>query len=147
MRDYSGFVYLLGNRAMPGIYKIGRTKGSVFARAAQLSNTSVPERFIVVCYMKTDDASRDEAHLHHFLGDFRINYDREFFRFRPEHMPWVLGLFEYHPHRIEYHAVDTWLLEPAESEDPENPWHHNDYEEPVMTRYRPVECWEIVYTS
>jgi hypothetical protein len=142
---YRGYVYLLGNVCMPGIYKIGRTGGSVFDRAARLSNTSVPQPFVVVCYMETDDASRDEAHLHQFLGDFRVNYDREFFRFKPIHMPWVLGLFRYHPNKIDYCEVATWLLDPAESEDPENPWDRYDYEEPVMTRYAPAERWDFVF--
>lgn len=133
---------------MPDLYKIGRTVLDVHERATQLSRaTGVPLPFRVICYIETDDASRDEAQLHNFLADFRVNFDREFFRFKPIHMPWVFGLFEYHPRKLYYSEV--WPYAAAEgrkvSEDPENPWDWHDYREPKMTRYAPAEAWDIVY--
>lgn len=58
--DY-GYVYCLGNRCMPKVYKIGKTARSVMMRAAELSaSTSVPVGFDVFFYIETPFMSEVE---------------------------------------------------------------------------------------
>jgi hypothetical protein len=98
-----GFVYMLANVAMPCYYKIGSTTKLPQRRAAELSSASgVPDRFHIVCYVEVEDCRDAEQHLHQFLGDFRPNFDREFFMFRDEDLAWVIGLFQFHPQQISF---------------------------------------------
>ena len=50
-----GYVYILTNRGMRGLIKIGRTTGSVEKRAKDLSSTGVPFPFEVAYKMKVSD--------------------------------------------------------------------------------------------
>lgn len=77
-----GFVYLLSNDSMPGLYKIGYTHNSPLNRAHELSrSTSCPSPFEVVFYIEIDDPREAEKRFHNQLSDYRINSQREFFRF------------------------------------------------------------------
>jgi T5orf172 domain-containing protein len=77
----AGCVYVLGNRAMPGLYKIGLTSGRPEDRAAQLSSHSaVPTEFVTLFYALVDDAMRTECLLHTLWEDHRVNEKREFFK-------------------------------------------------------------------
>jgi hypothetical protein len=72
--------YAMSNPAMPGIYKVGRTKLGAAERARQLSaSSSVPLPYEVVREMPSALPSVDEKSLHDMLGPFRINQKREFF--------------------------------------------------------------------
>lgn len=83
MAEY-GFVYCLSNESMPGIYKIGFTRGSPSLRAKQLSApTSVPTPFDVEWYAESEGADVLEAELHKALGRFRVSESREFFKVCP----------------------------------------------------------------
>lgn len=42
-----GFIYILSNKSMPGIYKVGITTNSVRQRATELSSTGVPTEFSI----------------------------------------------------------------------------------------------------
>lgn len=123
-----GFVYLLGNKAMPNYYKIGCTTGSPCARAGQLSAASgVPKPFHVLLYIEVDNFQRVEQRLHLELSDFRASRRREFFRFGPGHMTWLWYVFETYLERVSFAApewhryaahpsfpddyVDTWIDE------------------------------------
>jgi hypothetical protein len=76
-----GFVYVLRNESMPGIYKVGMTQGSPRKRADELSSsTSVPTAFEVVCYVEVDDCQAAERWAHERLKEFRVASNREFFR-------------------------------------------------------------------
>jgi hypothetical protein len=76
-----GFVYVLANRAMPGIYKVGRTDRAPRERMDELSrSTAVPYEFDLVLYAQVDDAVTAEAELHTELKFCRVNKSREFFR-------------------------------------------------------------------
>lgn len=75
-----GFVYIIVNDYMPGIYKIGCTERSPHERAAELSKpTGVPAPFEVLCYIEVEHFQAEEQALHTWLGDFRISNNREFF--------------------------------------------------------------------
>lgn len=76
-----GFVYLLANPAMPGIYKVGCTERSPARRAAELSaGTACPAPFDVVCFWEGRDFQKFEAELHDVFSAERVNESREFFR-------------------------------------------------------------------
>jgi hypothetical protein len=137
----TGFVYMLANNAMPCYYKIGKTSKSPHRRAAELSaTTSVPDRFNVVCYVEVEDANEAERRLHDFLADFRPNFEREFFMFRDEHLPWVIGLFEFHPQRISFERRKTMFTPYAV--ETVNPWHAGGYE-PEMTSFGPIAFLDV----
>lgn len=77
-----GEVYLLGNVAMPCMYKIGHTKRSVEARIAELSrSTSVPRSFYLVVALRTYNPRIVELQVHSRLHAYRANVAREFFEF------------------------------------------------------------------
>jgi hypothetical protein len=76
-----GFVYVLANRAMPGIYKIGYTDRSPTLRRNELSRgTSVPLEFDLICYAEYDDAKAMEQEVHGLLAHARMSANREFFK-------------------------------------------------------------------
>lgn len=74
-----GYVYILKNKSMPGLLKIGYTCGSAFERASQLSNTSVAYSF-EVCYLaRVRKPDIVEKEVHQVLDIYRVCGDREFF--------------------------------------------------------------------
>lgn len=76
-----GFVYILGNAAMPGILKIGMTDRSPYQRADELSaSTAAPLEFKVLAICPCVDAKHFEAAIHEWLAESRVNPSREFFR-------------------------------------------------------------------
>lgn len=76
-----GFVYVLGNRAMPGIYKVGYTERSPSLRCEELSrSTSVPCDFSLICYAEYSSARDREQEIHRELTRFRVSSNREFFK-------------------------------------------------------------------
>lgn len=76
-----GFVYVLANDAMPGIYKIGMTERAPRARVDELSKaTAVPLPFDLLMYGQVEDAREAEAEVHSYLAGHRVNDSREFFR-------------------------------------------------------------------
>ena len=77
---YYGFVYVMANEAMPDFFKIGFTDKAPSQRAAELSNTSVPFDFQLVCYGEIDNAHSFEKELHNIYKENRVNPSREFFK-------------------------------------------------------------------
>ena len=76
-----GFVYVLSNPAMPGIFKIGRTERPPRERMDELSkSTAVPFDFELVLFAQVDDSVAAEAEIHRELRNRRVNMSREFFR-------------------------------------------------------------------
>ncbi|AXT46377.1 GIY-YIG nuclease family protein [Chromobacterium rhizoryzae] len=89
-----GFVYLLANKAMPGIYKIGMTDRSPLQRVDELSrSTSIPMSFDLVCYAEVDGALEHERALHAEFSHFRVNENREFFSFNAATLEDVIQTF------------------------------------------------------
>lgn len=78
----AGWVYVLSNEYMPGIYKVGMTTTSPETRAKELSAaTGVPYPFKVEAAFHCDDPARSEREIHETFQDVRINDSREFFKF------------------------------------------------------------------
>lgn len=79
MANY-GFVYVLGNDYMPGIYKIGMTNQTPLRRRDELSSgTAVPTPFNLLFYIEVDNAAQVERTIHECLQADRISEGREFF--------------------------------------------------------------------
>ena len=75
-----GWIYVMRNKAMPGLFKIGFTMDDPRERANQLSSpTGVPMPFEVVCAIKTRYPAETESYLHEQLSRRRVNASREFF--------------------------------------------------------------------
>lgn len=76
-----GWVYVLSNEYMPGIYKVGMTTVSPENRAKELSSaTGVPDKFKIEAAFYSDSPGNDESYIHECLAKYRINEAREFFR-------------------------------------------------------------------
>jgi len=90
-----GFVYVLANQSMPGIYKIGHTTRAPMQRAAELSGTTgVPTPFIVAYYAEVLDPSKFERCAHETFATNRICQSREFFRMEPAELKQVFDLLD-----------------------------------------------------
>ncbi|MGW4640405.1 GIY-YIG nuclease family protein [Sphaerisporangium sp. NPDC004334] len=74
-----GFVYVLSNRAIPGMVKIGFTTKLAEERAERLYSTSVPYPFDVVFRAATSHWRAVEEWTHELLRAYRVNPRREFF--------------------------------------------------------------------
>lgn len=86
--DY-GLIYVLTNKWMPGLVKIGKTtKKSVEDRMKSLyyGASGVPVNFECSCAFKVPLGKLDslEKSLHKYFKDKRVNPDREFFQVLPE---------------------------------------------------------------
>jgi hypothetical protein len=102
-----GFVYLLGNKAMPCYYKIGCTERAPHARAKELSNASgIPHPFRVLLYIEVEDFQRVERRFHMEMGDYRASDAREFFCFGPAHMNWLWAAFQDFPKALTFAECD-----------------------------------------
>lgn len=76
-----GFVYVLGNESMPGIYKIGMTEKAPMERMEQLSMaTACPTPFWLAMFVQVEDPRDSERMIHKELDRSRVNRSREFFR-------------------------------------------------------------------
>ncbi len=76
----AGWVYVLSNQFMPGIYKIGMTTTSPATRAKELSSaTGVPAPFKIEAAFHCEDPAGSESSIHEALAGFRVNESREFF--------------------------------------------------------------------
>ena len=73
-----GYVYVMSNEAMPGLYKVGYTYRSPSERANELYTTGVPKPFIVEYCIFIEDCALIEAVAHINLHEYR--YGKEFFK-------------------------------------------------------------------
>jgi len=80
MKPAVGRVYVLSNKAMPGLLKIGYTMNTVEGRVKELSSaTGVPSEFCIEYQVECRDAAGVEALVHEALQNSRHNNSREFF--------------------------------------------------------------------
>jgi hypothetical protein len=86
-----GFVYVLTNRAMPGLIKIGFSTRHPNERATELSTTGVPFSFEVASFVEVDDPSQMESEIHKRLAKHRVSENREFFRVAVERAVAIVG--------------------------------------------------------
>lgn len=73
-----GYVYVISNRAMPGIYKIGFTLKDPALRAKELESTGIPHPFTVEYEILVDAPHMLEKKVHQTLSLF--NENKEWFR-------------------------------------------------------------------
>lgn len=78
--DYQ-YVYILSNKAMPGLLKIGFTDKTPQKRVEGLNKaTGVPMEFLVEWAFPCFNAIRLEREIHDKLDGYRLRKNREFFR-------------------------------------------------------------------
>lgn len=76
-----GFVYVLGNYSMPGVYKIGATTRAPSQRCNELSaSTSCPEPFSLLMYAEVEMPFDVEKEIHRLFSKQRVIENREFFK-------------------------------------------------------------------
>jgi len=79
--DGDSWIYVLTNKTMPNLIKIGFTDKTPDQRAKQISrSTGVPISFSVAYAFKCFNAHALEIELHRYLKAYRVNNDREFFQ-------------------------------------------------------------------
>ena len=138
-----GFVYLIVNREMPNVFKLGFTERSPHLRADELSrSTSVPYQFDVLCYIEVHNCQAVEAELHRFFQNWRVRPDREFFYWHHGNKAanLAVGALWHWPNRLAFTLVDEVATEVFEGfaslevwEDPKVYGHTMpaDFNEPV----------------
>ena len=78
----AGYVYILINKSLDGLIKIGSTTLGAEERARQLSSsTGVPTPFMVAYEIYVDNSTKLEKQIHNLLDEFRVNPNREFFKY------------------------------------------------------------------
>lgn len=78
----SGFIYIMINDYYNGLIKIGKTTISAEERAKQLSKGSgVPTPFRVAYQLYVNNCDVTEKKIHDELNDYRVNPNREFFKY------------------------------------------------------------------
>lgn len=108
--DSYGFVYVLSNDSMPGVYKIGCTSKSPLMRSKQLAaNTGAPESFNIVCYGELSDFNGGEKFLHDEFAKYRVSDRREFFSLNidqlEELVDFVIDMSVHHVLGSSYHEL------------------------------------------
>jgi hypothetical protein len=85
-REFAGqhgeqFVYVLTNKYMPGIVKIGFTSLNPYDRAHIISqHTGIPDEFSMDFAFRCVDGKKLEGMVHKSLHEYRIKKRREFFK-------------------------------------------------------------------
>lgn len=79
-----GYVYILTNRAIPKLIKIGMTTGDPETRARKLSGTGTPGRWQVYAKVRVPNCGTVEHLVHRDLRKCRHTNDREFFQITPD---------------------------------------------------------------
>jgi len=86
-------VYILTNKGMPGLCKIGyTTRNDVQERAKELYTTGVPYPFQIYYACQVYNGKKIEKTLHKLFNDQRVNDNREFFETEPEKVILALQL-------------------------------------------------------
>ena len=102
-----GIVYVLSNTCMPGLLKIGWTRGTAEKRAATLSATSVAHPFVVQhATHQLGDAHAVEKAVHQALSECRVSQNREFFKCSVDDARLAISSVLSETHKIEPPAVE-----------------------------------------
>lgn len=80
----SGYVYIISNKSMPGIFKVGKTKKHISIRLNDLKSTGVPDDFNIEMIIKSSNEDLLEKTIHKTLSSYRVNKRREFFKIERE---------------------------------------------------------------
>lgn len=79
--ENSGVIYIMRQASMnKDIFKIGLTTRTSEERSKELSNTSVPDKFLVAAQFPTVDCKKAEKFIHDRLSVYRLSKRREFFK-------------------------------------------------------------------
>lgn len=78
--EMRGWVYIISNKGMPDLIKIGYTNRDPNIRATELDSTSSPYPYIVDYEILLDNAFNVEQRVFQILHEFRINPRKEWFR-------------------------------------------------------------------
>ena len=82
----AGYVYILTNKCLKGMVKIGMTSRPVDTRSKELFNTSLPMPFDEFASLKTSKFVEVEDLVHRILTKLtrkRVNESREFYKIKP----------------------------------------------------------------
>lgn len=82
----AGYIYVLTNRSMPGLVKVGKTVRDPLTRMNELSGaTGVPTPFELAFTLEFDDCHTAERQIHQQLSErgTRVSNRREFFQVSP----------------------------------------------------------------
>ena len=79
-RTSKGYIYILENDEMPGLYKVGWTERSADERAKELSGTGLPTPYKVAYSNSTNLTAEIEKTIHKNLDYCRLRSNREFFK-------------------------------------------------------------------
>lgn len=80
-----GIVYVLSNRSLKGMVKIGFTKNNIQQRIKELSrSTAIPTPFNEEFSVIVENPQKLETQVFRQLKQFRVSSDKEFFRVEPE---------------------------------------------------------------
>jgi hypothetical protein len=95
MSEKNQIIYVLTNRAMPNLVKIGKTtRADVQLRMKELHTTGVPLPFECAYASEVDNAAAAEKALHEAFAHNRLNIKREFFTLSPTAPIAILKLIE-----------------------------------------------------
>ena len=86
MEPGKGYVYILTNKCLKGMVKIGMTSRPVDTRSKELFNTSLPMPFDEFASLKTSKFVEVEDLVHRILTKLtrkRVNESREFYKIKP----------------------------------------------------------------
>src|SRR3989442_2652234 len=64
-----GWVYIISNRAMPGLVKVGQSLKDPDLRAEELNHTGSPHPYVVEYEVLVEEPSKIEKQTHKLLGD------------------------------------------------------------------------------
>ena len=77
-KEIPGFVYVLSNKSMPGLVKVGQTTQDPLRRARQLHSSGVPSAFDIEYILYTDEPRNTEKEFHESWSNVKTP-TREFF--------------------------------------------------------------------
>jgi hypothetical protein len=100
MLDSPQYLYVLSNKSMPGLLKVGYTRRDPARRVRELSSTEVPTPFEIRLVLIVRSGADSEMKAHRVLGRYRKNKNREFFECSEEE---AIGLIL---DTIEFERVD-----------------------------------------
>jgi len=107
----NGFIYVMSNRSMPGLLKIGMTTRNPETRLLEANspNTWIPSNFNLELAKKVNNPKQKEKILHNLLGKFteRINSNREFFRVHIEIVKLLFDLIDGEMHTNYLYETDV----------------------------------------
>lgn len=78
-----GWVYVITNKAMPGLVKVGFSMQDPELRARELNHTGSPHPYVVMYEVLIDEPRQVEQKTHHLLGE--MSEGKEWFRCSVEH--------------------------------------------------------------